>query len=148
MALFRRFTDRAKRALALGGSEAVRLGQPAVRPEDLLIGLLACGDTVAAQALASAGADLAKARAALEAATNVTDTPAEGEGISPNAATKEIMSLAGDEADRLGSSTVDPEHLLLALLAALGTSAGVLEVLGVDADAVRREIVEGGSRGN
>jgi ATP-dependent Clp protease ATP-binding subunit ClpC len=144
----RALSDRAKRALALGGAEAIRLGQPAVRPEDLLVGLLACGDTMGAQALMSSGLDLRKARATVEGLTAVPPNVQEVEGIWPAPETREIMRLAADQADRMGSREVGPEHLLLALLAAPGSAAGVFQAVGLSAEAIRRSIVDGKESGS
>ena len=59
---FERFTDRARRALILAQDEARRLGHDSVGPEHVLLGLLAVGGGIAAEALESLDISLEETR--------------------------------------------------------------------------------------
>src|SRR6184192_2900503 len=67
-----RFDDRAKRVLAMAGSEATRLHRDIVDPEHVLLGLLTCGG-IPAKVLEDSGVKLEEARRAVEAMTGHGD---------------------------------------------------------------------------
>jgi ATP-dependent Clp protease ATP-binding subunit ClpC len=143
---FNRLGDRAKRVLALAGSEATRLHRDIVQPEHVLLGLLTCGDGISAKALEDSGVKLSEARRALEAMTGHGDKDDVTE-VNPSPDTRTIIDIAADEADRAGHETVRPVHLLLALMRQPGSAAPVLESFGASADSVRQTIVAAGSGG-
>ena len=139
---FERFTGRARRALGLAQEEAHRLGHSYIGTEHLLIGLAREGNGVAAQVLASLGADSDKIRGAVEIVVGRGDRAVQGEsGLTPRA--KRVLEFAVDEARRLGHHYVGTEHLMLGLLREReGIAAGVLERLGLDSDRVRTEVLQ------
>jgi ATP-dependent Clp protease ATP-binding subunit ClpA len=141
MGLFDRFTDRAKRVLALSQDEAVRFNHNYIGPEHLLLGLIREGEGVAARALDSLGVKLSEARTAVESKVGrggATTPPSE---ITLMPRTKKIIELANDEARTLGHSHVGTEHLLLGLVRESGTMASeVLESLGVSLDKARQHV--------
>ncbi len=140
---FDRFTDRAKRVLALAQDEAIRFNHNYIGTEHLLIGLIREEEGVAARALNTLGVELDKARTALgfiigrgEAAT----TPSE---ITLSPRTKKVIELAVDEARKLGQARVSTEHILLGLAReGEGIASGILESLGVTMDKVRHTVIE------
>ena len=143
---FNRLDDRAKRVLALAGSEATRLHRDIVQPEHVLLGLLTCGDGISAKALEDSGVNLSEARRAVEAMTGHGDKDDVTE-VAPSADTWTIIGIAADEADRAGQERVLPVHLLLALVRQPGSATPVLESLGVSGDSVRPKIVSAGFGG-
>jgi ATP-dependent Clp protease ATP-binding subunit ClpC len=143
---FNRLDDRAKRVLALAGSEATRLHRDIVQPEHVLLGLLTCGDGISAKALEDSGVKLSEARRAIEAMTGHGDKDDVTE-VVPSADTRTIVEIAAEEADRAGQDTVLPVHLLLALMRQPGSAAPVLESFGVSGDSVRQKIVSAGFGG-
>ncbi len=66
LGMFRRFTDRARRAVQIAGEEARLLKHNYVGTEHLLLGLLGEGEGVAAKALESLGVSLEAVRAQVE----------------------------------------------------------------------------------
>jgi ATP-dependent Clp protease ATP-binding subunit ClpA len=60
--MFERFTDRARRVVALAQDEARRLNHNYIGTEHILLGLIREGDGVAAQVLVKLGADLNRVR--------------------------------------------------------------------------------------
>ena len=136
-----RLSDRAKRALALGGSEAIRLHRDVLEPEHVLIGLLCCGDMTVARALASVGIELERAREMVDALSGPGDVAREITAVAPSSSTRGVIERAATEADRMGSEIVEPKQLLLALAQEQGTVSRVLESSGTSADAIRSKVL-------
>src|SRR4030067_767682 len=63
MAMFERFTERARRVIILAQEEAKRLNHSAVGTEHILLGWIREGEGVAARVLEAMGADLERVRA-------------------------------------------------------------------------------------
>src|SRR5436853_6850277 len=108
-----RFDDRAKRVLAMAGSEATRLHRDIVEPEHVLLGLLTCGG-IPAKVLEDSGVKLEEARRAVEAMTGHGDR-VEVPSVAPAPGTWTIIELAADETDLAGEEILRPAHVLLAL---------------------------------
>jgi methylenetetrahydrofolate dehydrogenase (NADP+)/methenyltetrahydrofolate cyclohydrolase len=137
---FDKFTERARRVLALAQEEALRFNHNYIGTEHFLLGLIREGEGVAAQALAHMGVELNKARAAVEFVIERGDRTVMGEiGLTPRA--KKIIELSVDEARRMGHHYIGTEHLLLGMVReGEGVAAGVLESLGVSLDQARQEV--------
>jgi ATP-dependent Clp protease ATP-binding subunit ClpA len=140
---FDRFTERAKRVLALAQDEAIRFNHNYIGTEHLLLGLIRERDGVAARVLGTLGADLAKARTAVGfiiGRGDATTTPSE---ITLSPRTKKVIELAIDEARQLGHSHVGTEHLLLGLAReGEGIASGILESLGITLAKVRQQVLD------
>jgi ATP-dependent Clp protease ATP-binding subunit ClpC len=65
--MFGRFTERARRVLALAQEEAVRLGHHNIGTEHILLGLVREGDGIAAKALTALGLSSDKIQMEVEA---------------------------------------------------------------------------------
>jgi hypothetical protein len=112
--MFRRFTDRARRAVQLAQEEARLLNHNYVGTEHLLLGLLSEGEGVAAKALASLGISLEAVRAQVEELIgHGQSAPAGHLPFTPRA--KKALALSLREALQLGHNYVGTEHLLLGL---------------------------------
>jgi prophage maintenance system killer protein len=129
---FRRFTDRARRAICLAQEEALLLRHDYVGTEHLLLGLLDEGEGVAAKALESLGVSHESVRAQVEEIIGHGPNPAAGQvPFTPSA--KKVLELSLREALALGHHYIGTEHLLLALLReGDGVAAQVLVRLGAD----------------
>lgn len=114
--LFERFSEVSKRATQLAQLEAHRLGHNLIGTEFLFLGLLGNGTCTAAKVLKQAvPITLKDARIAVERITGrgsgfVSEEPS----FTPRA--KSVFALAIAECEKLNSTEVGTEHLLLALL--------------------------------
>ena len=139
---FDRFTERARRVLTLAQVEAQGLNHNYIGTEHLLLGLVAEGEGVAAQALTNLGVELTRVREAVEHIIGRGDRVVTGEiGLTPRA--KKVFELAVDEARRLKHRYIGTEHLLLGLVReGEGIAANVLMSLGFTLEQVRAEVVQ------
>jgi ATP-dependent Clp protease ATP-binding subunit ClpC len=102
--MFEQFTDRAKRAVILAQDEARELGHGSVGPEHVLLGLLAAGGGIAAEALESLGISLEEARERVgEVADHGQNPPAGAIAFTP--AASQLRDGALREAMLLGTTT-------------------------------------------
>lgn len=134
---FERFTPRARRAIVLAQEEARLLCHQYVGTEHLLLGLLAEGKGIAAQALQRAGMTLDSARAEV---AEITDRGAKApSGHMPfTLGARKVLKLALWEALELGHNYIGTEHLLLGVLKeGKGIGAQVVLAAGVQSDQLR-----------
>jgi ATP-dependent Clp protease ATP-binding subunit ClpA len=138
---FDRFSNSAKKVLALAQDEAMRLNHNYIGTEHLLLGLVREGDSVAAKVLSSLGVELSKVRLAVKFIIGAGDTQAAPSEITLSPRTKKVIELAIDEARRMGQATIGADHLLLGLVReGEGIASGVLESLGVTMHKVREQV--------
>jgi len=140
--MFERFTDRARKVMALANQEAQRFNHEYIGTEHILLGLIKEGSGVAANVLKNLEIDLKKIR--IEVEKNVPSGPdmvTMGKlPYTPRA--KKVIELAFEEARSLGHNYVGTEHLLLGLLREHeGVAARVLMNLGLNLEDVREEIL-------
>ncbi len=140
--MFGRFTERAQKVIVLSQEEARRLAHNVVGTEHILLGLIAEGEGVAARALQNLGVSIDKVRAEVEKLIGKGDESPSGQiGFTPRA--KRVLELAFDEARQMGHTYIGTEHILLGLLReGEGIAAQVLNNLGADLEAVRKQVVE------
>ena len=137
---FDKFTERARKVLALAQEEAQRFNHNYIGTEHILLGLIREGSGIGAKALVNLGADLGKVRAAVEFIIGRGERKSRGEvGLTPRA--KKVIELAVDEARQLNHNYIGTEHLLLGLLReGEGVAAGVLESFGITLERARQEV--------
>jgi Clp amino terminal domain, pathogenicity island component len=138
---FRRFTDRARRAVQLAQEEAQLLRHNYVGTEHLLLGLLYEGEGVAAKALESMGVSREDVRAqVVEIIGRGQSPPASQTPFTPRA--KMVLELSLREALARGHHYIGTEHLLLGLLReGEGVAAQVLVRVGADLGRVRERVL-------
>jgi ATP-dependent Clp protease ATP-binding subunit ClpC len=138
------FTPRAKKVLELSLREAMQLGHNYIGTEHVLLGLLREGEGVACQVLVKLGASLPKVRARvfeLLADDGGEGAPAPTPTLS--AELRAVIEEARGAAEAAGESEVAPIHLFLAAVERPDGAAGrMLEVVGVDPDELRRQVVD------
>jgi hypothetical protein len=135
---FSRFTERAGNVVVAAQEEARGAGNDEIRPEHLVLGLLAEPDSLAIHVLVAQGVTLDALRAAATASLPpaVDDVPAL---IPYDARSRKALELTFREALRLGHNYIGTEHLLLALLEQEGDD-GTLVGLGVDKARTEAEV--------
>lgn len=137
------FSQRVKDILGYSKEEAIRLGNSHISPEHLFLGILRDGESAAIDILVNQGIDLLVLKGSLEKSIRV-ESPipvADHEVIPLLRSTERILKLVYLEAKSLKSTTIDTEHLLLAILKdenALVTR--FLSELDVDYHSVRRMV--------
>ncbi len=137
---FTRFTPRARNVVVAAQNETRTAGNAEIRPEHLILGLLAEPEGLAMRALVAQDISTEAVRRAATAALppRVDELPAL---IPFDAAAKKGLELTFREALRLGHDYVGTEHILLALLE-VEDGSGVLSGLGVDKPAVESAVTE------
>ena len=137
---FDKFTERARKVLALAQEEARRFNHNYIGTEHILLGLVREEEGMAAKVLSNLGIGLNKVRAAVEFIIGRGEGTTQTEvGLTPRA--KKVIELAVDEARLLGHQYIGTEHILLGLLReGEGVAAGVLESLGVSVERVHQEL--------
>lgn len=138
--MYERFTDRARKVMALANQEALRLDHEYIGTEHILLGLVKEGLGVGANVLKNLNVDLVtvrtEAESYLEHGPDMIRT-----GKLPQAPrAKRVIEYAIQEARALKHNYVGTEHLLLGLLREQdGVAAQVLMNLGLNLEHVRTE---------
>ncbi len=141
--MFDRFTDRARRVMALARKEAQRFNHDFIGTEHILLGLIQEGSGVAASVLKNLGVETEKIRREIE--KNVQSGPSMvtmGQlPFTPRA--KKVLELSMEEAHELGHNYIGTEHLLLGLIRENdGVAAQVLLDLDLKLEEVREAVLE------
>ena len=134
VAMFERFTPRARQVVALAQDEARGLGHGQVGTEHLLLGLIAEETGAAGRAFATARRDARRGRDAVMALVRPGEAmpPAEQIPFSPRA--KGTLEASLRQAIGLKDTVIGTEHILLALLIERdGRTASVLASLALPA---------------
>ncbi|MGE4159180.1 MAG: ATP-dependent Clp protease ATP-binding subunit [Planctomycetota bacterium] len=141
--MFERFTDRARRVLAIAREEAKKFNHQYIGTEHLLLGLIIEGSGVAAHVLEQSGVELDKVRHEIEKMVQSgPDTVTVGQPpLTPR--TKKVLELAWDEARGLQHNYIGTEHILLGLIRENeGIAAQVLLNLGLNLEDVREKVMD------
>lgn len=136
------FSEDAILVIMLAQDEVRRLRQDEIGTAFLLLGLIGEGQGIAAKVLRSMGVNLANARHEVEnlVERGIEPTGSEVPSFSENA--KSVLDRSLEEAQKLGSSTLDTEHLLLALTTLKqGTAFQVLGNLHIDLDQLQTRVL-------
>ena len=140
---FNRFTDRAKRVLALAQDEAVRMGHTYIGPEHLLLGLARLADLTQAdpsmkRIFETLGLTLEQIRTELGKVIPPAQQPSLPTEITLSPETKEVLQIVHESA---GDKPVGPEDLLLAIVRdEQSFGAQLLARLGVTPERVRAAV--------
>jgi Clp amino terminal domain, pathogenicity island component/UvrB/uvrC motif len=139
--MFQRFTDRARRVVALAHEEARMLNHSQIGTEHILLGLIHEGQGVAARTLESLGISMEAARQqVMEIIGQGQQVPSGHIPFTPRA--KKVLELSLLEANELGHNYIGTEHILLGLIReGEGVAAQVLVKLGADLDRARQQAV-------
>ena len=136
----REFMEMAVRAVRFGQRLAHELRRDYIGTEHILLGLLHERGSLAAKALRNLGMEYESALAELRRLTAAEqEYPSDNPYYTPRA--KRVMEGAVGEADRLGASVVDTEHILISLLEdAGGAAVELIEHFGIELNDALSEI--------
>ncbi len=139
---FERFTERAKRVIALAQQEAQRFNSEYFGTEHVLLGLIKEGQGVGANVLKNLGVDLARVRLEVEKQVKPTPDMVQVGSLPPTPRARKVQEYAVEEARNLSHNWIGTEHLLLGLLRETeGIAAQVLMNMGIKLTEVRAEVL-------
>jgi ATP-dependent Clp protease ATP-binding subunit ClpC len=139
VALFERFTERARQVVVLAQVEARTLKHDHIGTEHLLLGLVREDKGVAARVLGSLDVTLERTRGEVVRIVGVGDHDDSGQ-VPFTGDAKHVLEMALHEALVLGHNYIGTEHLLLGLISLTdGPSVRILADMNVTPDAVRSE---------
>jgi len=139
--MFERFTDRARKIMALANQEAQRHEHEYIGTEHILLGLLIEGTGVGFHVLKNLGADPIAIRRKVESLIKAGDEVVSMGKLPQTPRTKKVIEFAIKEARALSHNYVGSEHLLLGLLHDEEGIAGMsLAQCGMKLDAARKEL--------
>ncbi len=135
-----RLTDMGKQALALARNEALFFQHQQIRPEHILLALVALPECLAARLLRELGLDLHVIVREIVAAIDFGQTREAFASPRLSASGARVLELADEESRALSAEYIGTEHLLLGLLREEeGLASHVLtNRLGVQTDVMRR----------
>ncbi|MFO0840487.1 MAG: ATP-dependent Clp protease ATP-binding subunit [Phycisphaerae bacterium] len=140
--MFERFTDRARKVMALANQEAQRFNHDYIGTEHILLGLVKEGSGVGANVLKNLGVDLRKVRLEVEKLVRSGPEMVTMGRLPQTPRAKRVIEYAIEEARQLNHNYVGTEHLLLGLLREQdGVAAQVLMNLGLKLEDVREEVL-------
>ena len=141
--MFDKFTDRARKVMALAREEAKRFNHEYIGTEHILLGLVKEGSGVAANVLQNLDIDLKKIRLEIEKIVQTGPDLVSVGQLPFTPRVKKVLEYAIEEARAMGHNYIGTEHQLLGLLREQeGVAAQVLLNLGVKLDDVREEVIE------
>ena len=146
--MFERFTDRARKVMALANQEAQRFNHQYIGTEHILLGLVSEGSGTGATVLKNLDVDIKKLR--LEVEKLVRSGPGMvARGKPPQTPqAKKVIEYAIEEAQNLNHNYIGTEHILLGLLRETdGAANKVLLALELELEDVRQKVLNMPGRG-
>lgn len=135
--------------IVLAQEESRRLGQNFVCTEQLLVGTISEGTSVAAKALKSMEITLEQVKIEVEKIIGRSSDLVTIDNIPFSPKATRAIDLSEEEAQQLGSSHINAEHLLLAMLRIEdGIALQVLINLGIDPTEIRDLVIRMVSENN
>ncbi len=140
--MFERFTDRARKVMALANQEAQRFNHEYIGTEHILLGLVKEGSGVGATVLKNLDVDIKKLRLEVEKMVKSGPDIVTMGKLPQTPRSKKVIEYAIEEARALNHNYVGTEHILLGLLRETeGIAAQVLMSLGLKLEDVRQEVL-------
>ncbi|SHK77250.1 ATP-dependent Clp protease ATP-binding subunit ClpC [Selenomonas ruminantium] len=136
------FTNTAIKAIEFAQYAARDLAQDYVGTEHILLGLLHEKEGLAAKAMGAMGMSFEKVMTQVQRiVSREAEYPSDNPYYTPRA--KRVLEGAFEEAQGLGHSYIGTEHILLSLLEETeGAAMEVLELMGINPDALQDEIMD------
>ena len=140
--MFERFTDRARKVMALANQEAQRFNHDCIGTEHILLGLVKEGSGVGATVLKNLDVDIKKLRLEVEKQVKSGPDMVTMGKLPQTPRAKKVVEYAIEEARALNHNYVGTEHILLGILReSEGIAAQVLMSLGLKLENVRQEVL-------
>ena len=140
--MFERFTDRARKVMALANQEAQRFNHEYIGTEHILLGLVKEGSGVGATVLKNLDVDIKKLRLEIEKLVKSGPDMVTMGKLPQTPRAKKVIEYAIEEARSLNHNYIGTEHILLGLLReSEGIAAQVLMNLGLKLENVRNEVL-------
>jgi hypothetical protein len=140
--MFEKLTKRAVNVLTFAEDESRRIGHNHVGTEQVLVGLMREGTSLAARSLASFGLYVNNVRAAVKSIVR-QEYGFVSRQIPYTPRAESALSRAAIEAEELGQQHIGPEHVLLGLLReGDGIAVRVVRSFGVEPDSVRSRVLQ------
>ncbi|MDI9434349.1 MAG: ATP-dependent Clp protease ATP-binding subunit [Sedimentisphaerales bacterium] len=140
--MFERFTDRARKVMALANQEAQRFNHEYIGTEHILLGLVKEGSGVGATVLKNLDVDIKKLRLEVEKLVKSGPDMVTMGKLPQTPRAKKVIEYAIEEARALNHNYVGTEHILLGLLReSEGIAAQVMMNLGLKLEDVRQEVL-------
>ena len=141
--MFERFTESARKVMALAFYEAEVHNHPYIGSEHVLLALVKEGSGVAAKVLAQLHVKFEALHHEVEKLDQPVSSSPHSASLPFTPRVKEMLDFANDEARQMGHDYVGTEHLLLGLLREhRGVAAQMLENLKVKPELVRAEVLK------
>jgi ATP-dependent Clp protease ATP-binding subunit ClpC len=140
--MYKPLSERVRKVLQLANEEASRLGHEWVGTEHLLLGLVAEGNGVAANALKKLDVDLRKIRAKVEWIVQAASEAVAIERLPETPRARKAIEYSIEESRNLNHSNVGTGHLLLGLLRdGEGLPAQIFLNLNLNLEKLREEVL-------
>ena len=140
--MFERFTDRARKVMALANQEAQRFNHEYIGTEHILLGLVKEGSGVGATVLKNLDVDIKKLRLEIEKHVKSGPDMVTMGKLPQTPRAKKVIEYAIEEARSLNHNYVGTEHILLGILReSEGIAAQVLLDIGLKLEEVRQEVL-------
>ncbi|MHC5076048.1 MAG: ATP-dependent Clp protease ATP-binding subunit, partial [Planctomycetota bacterium] len=140
--MFERFTDRARKVMALANQEAQKFNHEYIGTEHILLGLVKEGSGVGATVLKNLDIDIKKLRLEIEKLVKSGPDMVTMGKLPQTPRAKKVIEYAIEEARALNHNYVGTEHILLGILReSEGIAAQVLMSLGLKLEEVRQEVL-------
>jgi len=140
--MFERFTDRARKVMALANQEAQRFNHEYIGTEHILLGLVKEASGVGANVLKNLDVDIKKLRLEIEKLVKSGPDMVTMGKLPQTPRAKKVIEYAIEEARSLNHNYVGTEHILLGLLRETeGIAAQVLMNIGLKLEDVRQEVL-------
>ena len=123
--MFERYTERARRVVFFARYEASQYGSPYIETEHLLLGLLREERALAKRFLNEVNAEEG-IRAEIERGITQRERISTSVEVPLTSESKRVLTLAAEEAGRLGHRHIGTEHILLGLLRVEDSLAGTV----------------------
>lgn len=138
-----RFSDRARRVMALANQEAIRLHHDYLSPVHIMLGILSAGSGIATLVLRNLDIDLETLRANINKQIEPGTKELHQTKMAQREDTRQVIQMAIDEARKLGHKYVGTEHLLLGVYReGSNICTKLLSDRNVQIDAMREEVLK------